>query len=1603
MTEDDPEVVVLATKLIARLLVNHGHVYIKKFADLSASGGFTIMQYRLKRWWDLPPLYPILFSILFNSDVADIDFERSFELFSLSDIFQGKLIASPDVFPVIIAMIQHGLNSILHNQDDPDSPKSAKDADRKLPVRPEGNRKRSMSLTEELETQRELYIFSRCHTTNTRSEATTPKKEKIGGQAEVLHALIRFLSHLHSSSQNFRDFALASGYVRLLLGVLFPAVVSADPVSPETELNSKDSALNFDGEDVIIRSTSSCGTVTAPVVRASNVETHLDNSNPSFSMRAKPLRRGSSFVLLTARNAEQKSAPSKARLVSNSHSQSIIPQKASSTVVEELMELVITVFVDQILVRKEFPGFGLPFKIPSGFQEHQAYFQSYILRNTISHLSNAIQLEGKLLEEPKVINNMARFSIHMAEAIFEGWFLGGAEPLLDFTGFLLDHFQQPEVAKVKAVRLCSQAIHTISTVFLRVALLRLSEIDGEDVTDEEAIHFINKLMYWQTVFLTTEVGEGDFLKLLCYQLYGKLIGPREKIRRAAADLWRTLLVQKPEEISAILVMSMDRSSLIFGFKKIMELDNDAFLGWVTKHQEGLNRAFYGGLNRTWDDFVSQENQKTEETAKFRIAKRKDKLRQWLAEERNEADIILRHELAARLWCKNIYAAEQLKHLRNVQDMQENLTFLQSEFAKMDRDLHRSCAVFDDCMPCKWRLDETEGRNRMRLRLIPDRTDLEDYQPKSKQSDRKSIGSINTKVEFPSPAESTTPTQGRASRAASSSSAISIMDSDRPEPRNGKDTPPEDEFEFVDDPRDPRDEDGFEDRQRKVMRSLKRGDQVQHVFNISRIIGLEACEGLLILGKDCLYLIDDFFQRSDGEIVNVWDAPSDERDPYVQMLSGSEVKGKRAASGEKESRSWKWSEILSVSKRRFLFRDVAVEVFFADGRSYLLTALDMASRNDLHAKMTNKAPQLGDKGYTSEGEDSWRMEALKTADEQPVSLAARFAGLMNSSAWNPSMRRWAKGEISNFHYLMLVNTMAGRTFNDLTQYPVFPWIIADYTSEELDFDNPATFRDLSKPMGCQVPSRQADFIERYKSFAEMGEQNPFHYGTHYSSAMIVAGYLIRLQPFVQSYLLIQGGNFDHPDRMFYSIPGAWQSASQGTMTDVRELTPEFFYLPEFLTNANGFNFGTRQADGASIDNVELPPWAKGDPKIFIAKNREALESPYVSAHLHDWIDLVFGCKQQGEAAVDAVNVFHHLSYRGATDLDAIQDHQEKLQVISIIHNFGQTPHQVFNKPHQSRDDWNARTKRLDTSVSSLTRLPFPLFDYADAITSMTYSSKLDRLACSSAFRLNMPPSHNERYMEWGYADNSIRCWSSDGKRLYGLFENCHQGQLSKAMFVDSKTLVTAGVDCVLSLWNVKVESNGKSVALAPKTSLFGHRQPVSTVAVSKSFSTILSASTDGVVILWDLNRLEFVRKLASGRSVQCAQINNVSGDIMLCRGQKVALYTLNSDLILDQNVCSEADDFIYSCAFYEGVGNEWLENTLIFTGHKRGIVHCWKKTVGKHGKWTLELVKTLEHTDPRKPSERSAAAITAISPTANCLYTGDEEGKAVSFTMRAEKK
>lgn len=86
---------------------------------------------------------------------------------------------------------------------------------------------------------------------------------------------------------------------------------------------------------------------------------------------------------------------------------------------------------------------------------------------------------------------------------------------------------------------------------------------------------------------------------------------------------------------------------------------------------------------------------------------------------------------------------------------------------------------------------------------------------------------------------------------------------------------------------------------------------------------------------------------------------------------------------------------------------------------------------------------------------------------------------------------------------------------------------------------------------------------------------------------------------------------------------------------------------------------------------------------------ALESEWVSAHLHEWIDLIFGYKQRGEAAVEADNVYYYLTYEGMVDLDTIEDARAKDALIMQIQEFGQTPKQLFTRPHPCRHSASIR--------------------------------------------------------------------------------------------------------------------------------------------------------------------------------------------------------------------------------------------------------------------------------------------------------------------------
>eukprot|EP01063_Lacrimia_lanifica_P011782 TRINITY_DN18479_c0_g2_i1.p1 TRINITY_DN18479_c0_g2~~TRINITY_DN18479_c0_g2_i1.p1 ORF type:complete len:2982 (+),score=1036.74 TRINITY_DN18479_c0_g2_i1:624-8948(+) len=399
----------------------------------------------------------------------------------------------------------------------------------------------------------------------------------------------------------------------------------------------------------------------------------------------------------------------------------------------------------------------------------------------------------------------------------------------------------------------------------------------------------------------------------------------------------------------------------------------------------------------------------------------------------------------------------------------------------------------------------------------------------------------------------------------------------------------------------------------------------------------------------------------------------------------------------------YSEISGVFRRRYLLVNNSLEFFTERGLAFFFSFESEAVREKVFHALLTRCPRAREMSPSAENLKRWR-------------------------------DRWQKGELTNFQYLMLLNTMSGRSFNDLTQYPIFPHVIADYTSEKLDLDDPKSYRDFSKPMGVQTEDRLKRCETKYQQTMEMHEMlkaemgsaqpakgdsggfstglrstlqqlgfgwmtgkgkedkdytdidlmalPPYHHGTHFSNRATVLYYCIRLQPFTDYFCELNDLKLDVPDRSFHSMHRAWMLSSAISSSDVKELTPEFFSLPDFLVNSNRMLLGVKQ-DKDTVDHLELPPWANGDPRLFVSIQRKALEGPWVSSQLHHWINLIFGYKASGQNAVEALNCFHPYAYEGAVNVDMISDPIKRQSAIDIINNFGQMPQQLLTKRHAKR--------------------------------------------------------------------------------------------------------------------------------------------------------------------------------------------------------------------------------------------------------------------------------------------------------------------------------
>ena len=582
------------------------------------------------------------------------------------------------------------------------------------------------------------------------------------------------------------------------------------------------------------------------------------------------------------------------------------------------------------------------------------------------------------------------------------------------------------------------------------------------------------------------------------------------------------------------------------------------------------------------------------------------------------------------------------------------------------------------------------------------------------------------------------------------------------------------------------------------------------------------------------------------------------------------------------------KVKKIVLQYILQRQTAVELFVSSKRSYLINFPDVE---------TNKF-----------------IPFLKSSI--PLSGNIFYQPLQPQQEVQEYTRKWLNYEISTFNYLMQLNELSGRSMNNIQNYPVFPWIIQDYSSDELNLEDPKTFRDLSKPIGALGEER----LKKLKKLKENSiEEKPFLYRNMYSCAFTVLHYLIRLEPFTTVHIQHQDNKFDVPTRLFQSIPESYQNVIDSN-TNFRELTPEFYYTSEFLHNTDSFDLGYLP-NGTQIGDVILPKWAKSAEQ-FIFLHKKALESDYISEHISDWIDLIWGYKQTGEEAENADNTYDPRLYP-----DVWQKYtkpEDKDTIEAILHHIGSIPHKLFDAPHPRRqirpkqivsiEERESLTTLLKVSDNSILAVRVVgdsterqhmyillangnIALYKNGSISIVSKEKFDHIERVSIGKSDSPvnfvfaqtPSSEVVVVR---SNGSIAKYKSK-QHIEAIISYC----------ISAHRFITGGNDSILVDWTLNEKGDASEVK-----SIMVHANAISCCAASNSYGVVVSCSTDGLLIVSFLTDFSFIRSINLNlqpeyvpQSVIVTEglgliVVNSSHSQKAIDGASFAVYTLNGRLV-----------------------------------------------------------------------------------------------------------
>ena len=634
-------------------------------------------------------------------------------------------------------------------------------------------------------------------------------------------------------------------------------------------------------------------------------------------------------------------------------------------------------------------------------------------------------------------------------------------------------------------------------------------------------------------------------------------------------------------------------------------------------------------------------------------------------------------------------------------------------------------------------------------------------------------------------------------------------------------------------------------------------------------------------KDDKSKIDDIDSKED----EIWSSPC-VRTTITAKINGTFYvfpKGYRFISDEDIQKQLilKGEAVSYIFWRWNLHIENSVEIFMDNNKSYFFTFIGANGFTDFIPKITGIS--LPNKIFVQTKPSKTELESLGLTE------------------------KWLNYKISTFDYLMYLNMLSGRSFLNVSCYPIFPWIIVDYVSPTM---NPI-FRDFRLPVGALNKQRLENNKERLNSCdetfldesADATDRSGFLYQTGYSNPFIVTYYLLRLEPFTTLHIALNDGKFDNPNRIFNSLGDSFSMLLEPHSKSFQELVPEFFFLPDFLLNSNKFYFG-KTRKGTNIDDVILPRWCNEDPTKFIIRHQMVLETKECSSTIASWIDLIWGFKQSGPEAVDANNTFDYHMY---AQYKSSEDDIRTNQIRELV---GQVPIQLFDSEHPKRSkhpipqyplipkNFSFNLNNNETqNISNIISLNFSENSFHSinlftvhkngTIIQTTFNNTNGNFVNQSITVASNQLITSDPNSIVSFGTNKFACVTSSGSGLFVAQIDSNnaeqiiceeQPHISEVSCIDASGnyVITGGYDTCLVLW--KFSYHDKKAYVMSHSVI--NNETITAVSISSEYGIAASCSKERILYVFRLPRLDLIRGIKLKNNVYKIIITRGNGNILV---------------------------------------------------------------------------------------------------------------------------